>query len=98
MNILPPIASPQGGCPEPGRPVMAGGAERDHPAPSMHHLKAHRLHAPEEISEVGGALRQGRIYGTAYLFLLGRGPDLALPLPIMQKAALAVELGPLYHG
>ena len=26
------------------------------------------------------------------------GPGLALPLPIMQKTALAVELGPLYHG
>jgi len=66
--------------------------------PSMYHLKARRLHAPEEISEVGGAFGQGRIYGPAYLFLLGRGPGLALPLPIMQKAALAVELGPLYHG
>ena len=98
LNVLPPIARPQGGCPEPGRPVMAGSAERDHPAPSMHHLKARRLHAPEEISEIGGALRQGRIYGPAYLLLLGRGPGLALPLPIMQKAALAVELGPLYHG
>ena len=77
---------------------MAGGAERDHPAPSMHHLKARRLHALEEISEVGGTVGQGLVYGPAYLFLLGRGPGLALPLPIMQKAALAVELGPLYHG
>ena len=77
---------------------MAGSAERDYPALSMHHLKARRLHAPEEISEVDGAFRQGHIYGPAYLFLLGRGPGLALPLPIMQKTALAVELGPLYHG
>ena len=29
---------------------------------------------------------------------LGRAPDLAQPLPVVQKAALAVELGPLYHG
>lgn len=29
---------------------------------------------------------------------MGRGPSLTLPLPIMQKAALAVEFGPLYHG
>ena len=98
LNVLPSIASPQGGCPEPGRPVMVEGAERDHSAPPMHHLDARRLHAPEEISEVGGAFGQGRIYGPAYLFLLGRGPGRPLPLSIMQKAALAVELGPLYHG
>ena len=41
---------------------------------------------------------QAETYGPAYLFLLGRGPGLALPLSIMEKAALAVELGPLYHG
>jgi len=35
----------------------------------MHHLKARLLHAPEKISEVGGAFGQGRIYGPAYLLL-----------------------------
>ena len=83
LNILSPIARPQGGCPEPGRPVMAGSAERDHPAPPMYHLDARRLHAPEEISEVGGPFGQGRIYGPAYLLLLGWGPGRPLPLPIM---------------
>ena len=63
----------------------------------MHHLKARRLHALEEILKAGGAFGQGCIYGPAYLFLLGRRPSLALPLPMMQKVALAVDLGPLYH-
>lgn len=96
-DVLGVKARAKGGCPEPGVLVLPRREERHHAAPPALDGKAGLLHQPEERGEVGGLFFKGRDDCQPYPLLSG-GRLFPYPLAIVEKAALAVLFGILYHG
>ena len=84
-------ASPQRGCPQPGRLFLSRRKERNHTAPPMLDHKTGLLHEPQKRLKVGGLLFQ-RCNDSKPYPLLGRGRLFTDPLTVVEKTALAMEL------
>ena len=63
LDVLGIVTVPEGGCSQPGRPLLPRNKKRDRTAaPTLDH-EAGRLHEPEESVKVGGAFCKSFIDG-----------------------------------
>ena len=95
-DVLRVKAGAQGGRAQAGGLILPRGKKRNDTAPATLYRKAGLLHEPQERRKVGGPFPQGLHDGKPYP-LFGRGRTFPDPLPIVEKAALAVELRVLDH-
>lgn len=63
LDVLGIVTVPEGGCPQPGRPLLPRNKKRDCTAASMLDRVAGRLHEPEKSVKVGGAFGKSFIDG-----------------------------------
>ena len=63
LDVLGIVAVPEGGCPQPGSPLLPRNKKRDRTAAPMLDREAGRLHEPEESVKIGGALSKSFIDG-----------------------------------
>ena len=63
LDVLGIVAVPEGGRPQPGRPLLPRNKKRDRTAAPMLDREAGRLHEPEESVKIGGAFGKSFIDG-----------------------------------
>ena len=63
LDVLWIVTVPEGGCPQPGSPLLPRNKKRDHTAAPMLDREAGRLHEPEESIKIGGAFGKSFIDG-----------------------------------
>ena len=97
-NVLGIVTFPKGGCPEPRCPFLSGNKERDHTAAPMLDRIPGLRHEPQKVGKIGGAFCKSIVDGKAQPFFI-RGLALgSQPSPIVEKMALAMQLGIEDHG
>ena len=63
LDVLGIVAVPEGGRPQPGRPLLPRNKKRDRVAAPMLDRETGRLHEPEESVKIGGAFCKSFIDG-----------------------------------
>ena len=70
LDVLGIVTVPEGGCSQPGRPLLSRNKKRNCAAAPMLDCEAGRLHEPEKSVKIGGAFGKSFIDGTPQLFLV----------------------------